>query len=119
MAWKINFSFTQTGLEKYHTLEKRRKKVYRKFILIAFYSENILTWNTVTKLHNNESKFLRSHTLSSFFISQNLHPNRFMPRILNNDYKDFKYFIKETKNIRKKGEREKSIWNEGCGRFLI
>lgn len=36
------------------------------------------TWNTVTKAHNNESKFFRSRTPSL----ENLHPNRFIPRIL-------------------------------------
>lgn len=43
------------------------------------------TWKTVTNAHNNESKFFLSHCASSsslLLLSQNLQPNRFIPRIL-------------------------------------
>jgi len=41
------------------------------------------TWNTVISAHSNESKFLRSQRSSpSSSFRQNLHPNRFMPRML-------------------------------------
>lgn len=43
------------------------------------------TWNTVTRAQSSESKFFRSHCVSSsspLLLSQNLHPNRFIPRIL-------------------------------------
>lgn len=44
----------------------------------------IFTWNTVTRAHKSESKFFRSHCVSSSpsLLSQNLHPNRFIPSIL-------------------------------------
>ena len=41
------------------------------------------TWNTVTIAHRRESKFLRSHVVDwSLVLRQNLHPNKFMPRML-------------------------------------
>lgn len=48
----------------------------------------LLTWNTVTNAHKRESKFFRSHRLTSpppngeSSVLQNLHPKRFIPRIL-------------------------------------
>lgn len=42
------------------------------------------TWKTVTKAQSNVSKFFRSHSVSSStaLLSQNLHPNSVIPRIL-------------------------------------
>lgn len=41
------------------------------------------TWNTVTRAHSKESKFFLSHcVLLSSIFEQNLHPNRFIPKIL-------------------------------------
>ena len=41
------------------------------------------TWNTVMLAHKRLSKFFRSQvTVLSTFSSQNLHPKRFMPRML-------------------------------------
>ena len=47
---------------------------------ISMYEVGRPTWNTVTVAHSRESKFFLSQTPVSG--SQNLHPNRFIPRIL-------------------------------------
>lgn len=50
------------------------------FCIIIF----CFTWKTVTKAQSNVSKFFRSHSVSSStaLLSQNLHPNSVIPRIL-------------------------------------
>ena len=47
-----------------------------------YFSSNVHTWKTVTVAHKRESKFFLSQTPVSG--SQNLHPKRFIPRILHN-----------------------------------
>ena len=44
----------------------------------------VRTWKTVTVAHRRVSKFFLSHPvrLPSGLLPQNLHPNRFMPRML-------------------------------------
>lgn len=53
---------------------------HQNYSMFAFF-----TWNTVTRAQSSVSKFFRSHCVSSsspLLLSQNLHPNRFIPRIL-------------------------------------
>ena len=69
------------------------------------------TWNMVTMAHRRESKFLRSQLVDwSLVLRQNLHPNKFMPRILlpiccprNGEEKK----IQEKININKKKRKRK------------
>lgn len=65
------------------------------------------TWKTVTKAQSKLSKFFRSHwvLLSRALISQNLQPNRFMPRIL---------FSSRWRSMGERGGKEKKV-----GRFKM
>lgn len=57
-----------------------------KHIRLKLRKSHCYTWKTVTKAHNKLSKFFLSHStsppLAASFCSQNLQPNRFIPRIL-------------------------------------
>ena len=65
-------------------------RVFLSWTFLIFWptvkSNNILhTWKTVTVAHNKESKFFRSQFIFSFVsgsLSQNLQPNKFIPKIL-------------------------------------
>ena len=90
---------------------KRRRRWRLSFTQSWFFFPSIrliFTWNTVTIAQRRESKFLRSHFLvpSSSWV-QNLHPNKFMPRILQVERREEKW--------RNEGsDRQKVIQGRAC-----
>jgi len=79
---RINFFKNWTnvnGKRKKQGLNKGKCKIKR-----INKKRNSSTWKTVTRAQSKESKFLRSQVpdAPSFSLSQNLQPNKFIPRIL-------------------------------------
>lgn len=101
------------------------KRYVKKYPFVFF---SFCTWNTVTIAQSNESKFFLSHSTSEVpsIVSQNLQPNRFIPRILQHNetcnvfpYSDIYVYIHTYACMRAQTDTHILVEFKSCASYLL